>query len=38
MLISDAIAKMIEEMISEGGGSYDLKRNELASRLGCAPS
>ncbi len=38
MLISDAIAKMIEEMISEGGGSYDLKRNELANRLGCAPS
>ena len=38
MLISDAIAKMIEEMLNENGGSLDIKRNELAGRVGCAPS
>lgn len=38
MLISDAIAKMIEEMLTENGGSLDIKRNELAGRVGCAPS
>ncbi len=38
MLISDAIAKMIEEMLCESGGSLDIKRNELANKLGCAPS
>ena len=38
MLISDAIAKMIEEMLNENGGSLDIKRNELAGKVGCAPS
>ncbi|MBQ7821155.1 MAG: CtsR family transcriptional regulator [Clostridia bacterium] len=38
MLISDAIAQMIEEMLAENGGSLDIKRNELAGRVGCAPS
>ncbi len=38
MLISDAIAKMIEEMLNENGGSLDIRRNELAGQVGCAPS
>ena len=38
MLISDAIAKLIEEMINEGEGAAEIKRNDLAYRLGCVPS
>ena len=38
MLISDTIAKLIEQMIEEGGGLVELRRNDLASRLGCVPS
>lgn len=38
MLISDAIAKLIEEMINEGQGETEIKRNDLALRLGCVPS
>ena len=38
MLISDVIAKMIEEMINEGQGETEIKRNDLALRLGCVPS
>ena len=38
MLISDHIAKIIEEMISEGGGVTEVRRNDLASRIGCVPS
>ena len=38
MLISDAIAKLIEEMINEGEGAAEIKRNDLAGRLGCVPS
>jgi transcriptional regulator CtsR len=38
MLLSDSIARLIEEMLDEGDGSADLKRNDLASRLGCVPS
>ncbi len=38
MLISDVIAKMIENMLNENGGSLDIRRNELAGRIGCAPS
>ena len=38
MLISDAIAKMIEEMINQGQGETEIKRNDLAVRLGCVPS
>ncbi len=38
MLISDIIAKMIEEMLNENGGSLDIRRNELAGQVGCAPS
>ena len=38
MLISDSIAKMIEAMLEECGGTLDIKRNDMAERLGCAPS
>ena len=38
MLISDYIASIIEEMLSEGGGITEVRRNDLASRIGCVPS
>ncbi len=38
MLISDSIAKIIEQMLEEGGGSAEVKRSDLAARLGCVPS
>lgn len=37
-MLADTIAKMIEEMLTESGGSLELRRNELAARLGCVPS
>jgi len=36
--LSDTIAALIERMITEGGGSIELKRNDLAGQLGCVPS
>ena len=38
MLMTDIIANMIEEMLSEGNGELELKRNDLAGRIGCVPS
>ena len=38
MLMSEMIAKAIEEMLNENGGTLELKSNELASRMGCVPS
>ena len=38
MLLSDLIAKLIEDMLEEQGGSLELQRNDMAMRLGCAPS
>lgn len=38
MLLSDSIAKIIEEMLEEGGGTADVRRSDLAARLGCVPS
>lgn len=37
-MLADTIAKLIEEMLVESGGSVELQRNELANRLGCVPS
>ena len=37
-MLSDTIASMIEQMLEESGGALDLRRNELALRLGCVPS
>lgn len=38
MVISDYIAKIIEQMLDESGGIAELKRNDLAARIGCVPS
>lgn len=38
MKISDAIAQMIEDMLNEGGGELELKRNDFATKMGCVPS
>ena len=38
MLVSDAVAAMIERLLNEGGGTVEVRRSELASRIGCAPS
>lgn len=37
-MLTDAIAKMIEEMLNQGGGTLELQRNEMATRIGCVPS
>ncbi len=37
-MISDIIEKLIIEMLTDEGGSLELRRNELAQRLGCVPS
>ncbi len=38
MLISDAVAQLIEQLLEAGGGTLEIGRNELASRVGCVPS
>lgn len=38
MVLSEQIARLIEEMLDEAGGTLSLGRNELATRLGCVPS
>ena len=38
MLISDTIAAFINEMLDNCGGTLEIKRNDLAKRLGCVPS
>ena len=38
MLISDTIAEFINEMLDNCGGTLEIKRNDLAKRLGCVPS
>lgn len=38
MLLTDHIARLIEEMLEEGGGSTEVRRNDLAARVGCVPS
>lgn len=37
-MLADEIAQMIEDMLNEAGGSLDLRRNDMAARLGCVPS
>lgn len=38
MLISDSIAAFIDQMLNDCGGTLEIKRNDLAKRLGCVPS
>lgn len=37
-MLADHIAQLIEEMLNQSGGTLELQRNEMASRLGCVPS
>lgn len=37
-MLSDVIEKMLMQMLEAEGGSLELKRNELAERIGCVPS
>lgn len=38
MLISDQIAELINAMLAERDGVLEIRRNEMAERLGCSPS
>lgn len=38
MMLTDMIAQMIEEMLADEGGSLELRRNDLAEKVGCVPS
>ena len=38
MLISDQIAELLEAMLTERDGILEIRRNEMAERLGCSPS
>lgn len=38
MLLSERITRLIEEMLEEGGGIANIRRNDLAQSLGCVPS
>ncbi len=38
MLISDSIARMIEQLLNDNDGTAEIRRNDLADRLGCVPS
>ena len=37
-MLTDYIAQIIDEMLNESGGSLEIKRNEMAGKLGCVPS
>ena len=38
MKISDAIAKIIEDMLSDSDGILEIRRNDFANKFGCVPS
>ncbi len=38
MILTDEIARFIEEMLSESGGRIEICRNDLAGKIGCVPS
>ena len=38
MLISDQIAQLFEAMLAERDGTLEIRRNEMAERLGCSAS
>ncbi len=37
-MLTDEIAALIEQMLNECEGTLELRRNEMAGRLGCVPS
>lgn len=38
MILSQRIARLLEEMLEEAGGEMTIVRNEFAERMGCVPS
>lgn len=38
MILSEQIAKIIEDMLERGNGTVNVQRNDLAQTLGCVPS
>lgn len=38
MILSEQIAKIIEDMLEQGNGTVNVQRNDLAQTLGCVPS
>ena len=38
LLLSDTIASFIDKMLDDCGGTLEIKRNDLAKKLGCVPS
>lgn len=38
MILTDEIARFIENMLAEAGGSIEICRNDLAGKIGCVPS
>ena len=37
-MLTDQIARLIEQMLDQSGGALELQRNEMAQSLGCVPS
>lgn len=37
-MLSDVIEKILIQMLEDEGGSLELRRNDLAQRVGCVPS
>ncbi len=37
-MLTDMIAQILEDMLNEGGGTLEFRRNKIAARLGCVPS
>ncbi len=37
-MLTDYIAQIIDEMLNESGGDLEIKRNEMATKIGCVPS
>lgn len=38
MILSQQIARLLEEMLEEAGGEVSIVRNEFAQKMGCVPS
>jgi transcriptional regulator CtsR len=38
MILTDEIARFIENMLAEAGGCIEICRNDLAGKIGCVPS
>lgn len=38
MILTDEIARFIEEMLAQSGGYLEISRNDLAGKIGCVPS